>query len=95
MGYTIRFDDCTDPVKTRIKFVTDGVLLRETMSDPLLSRYSVIMLDEAHERSLDTDILMGLLKKIQRRRPNLRCVPVGCCVTIGLASSLCTAVLTL
>jgi len=63
VGYCIRFDDCTDPGRTRIKYLTDGMLLRETMTDPLLSEYSVIMLDEAHERSLATDILLGLLKK--------------------------------
>ncbi|KAL3329420.1 hypothetical protein AABB24_036487 [Solanum stoloniferum] len=71
---------CTQPRRlavqelTRVKFLTDGVLLREMMDDPLLSKYSVIMVDEAHERSLSTDILLGLLKKIQRRRPELRII---------------------
>ncbi|CAA0817835.1 RNA helicase family protein [Striga hermonthica] len=74
VGYTIRFEDITNNELTRIKFLTDGVLLREMMDDPLLSKYSVIMVDEAHERSLSTDILLGLLKKIQRRRPELRLV---------------------
>ncbi|GER32868.1 RNA helicase family protein, partial [Striga asiatica] len=74
VGYTIRFEDVTNNELTRIKFLTDGVLLREMMDDPLLSKYSVIMVDEAHERSLSTDILLGLLKKIQRRRPELRLV---------------------
>lgn len=74
VGYTIRFEDVTDTELTRIKFLTDGVLLREMMDDPLLSKYSVIMVDEAHERSLATDILLGLLKKIQRRRPEMRLV---------------------
>nr|XP_043622202.1 probable pre-mRNA-splicing factor ATP-dependent RNA helicase DEAH9 isoform X2 [Erigeron canadensis] len=74
VGYTIRFEDVTNSDLTRIKFLTDGVLLREMMDDPLLSMYSVIMVDEAHERSLSTDILLGLLKKIQRRRPELRLI---------------------
>ncbi|KAF5944491.1 hypothetical protein HYC85_018568 [Camellia sinensis] len=74
VGYTIRFEDLTNRDLTRIKFLTDGVLLREMMEDPLLTKYSVIMVDEAHERSISTDILLGLLKKIQRRRPELRLI---------------------
>lgn len=54
--------------RTKIKFCTDGMLLRETMLDPLLSGYSVVMLDEAHERTIYQDILFGLLKKIMRKR---------------------------
>ena len=73
VGYSIRFEDLTS-AKTRIKFLTDGLLLREALADPLLSRYSVIMVDEAHERSLSTDILLGVLKKISRRRPDLRII---------------------
>ncbi|THU55710.1 hypothetical protein C4D60_Mb11t09440 [Musa balbisiana] len=74
VGYTIRFEDQTNPSVTVIKFLTDGVLIREMMNDPLLTKYSVIMVDEAHERSLSTDMLLGLLKKIQRRRPELRII---------------------
>ncbi|KAI4296862.1 hypothetical protein L6164_036782 [Bauhinia variegata] len=74
VGYTIRFEDVSNPDVTRVKFLTDGVLLREMMDDPLLTKYSVIMVDEAHERSTSTDILLGLLKKIQRRRPELRLI---------------------
>ncbi|KAL5699145.1 RNA helicase [Ranunculus cassubicifolius] len=74
VGYIIRFEDITKTGVTKIKFLTDGVLLREMMDDPLLTKYSVIMVDEAHERSLSTDILLGLLKKIQRRRPELRII---------------------
>ncbi|XP_052162068.1 probable pre-mRNA-splicing factor ATP-dependent RNA helicase DEAH9 [Oryza glaberrima] len=74
VGYTIRFEDQTNPGMTMIKFLTDGVLIREMMEDPLLTKYSVIMVDEAHERSISTDMLLGLLKKIQRRRPDLRLI---------------------
>lgn len=73
VGYSIRFEDVTSAV-TKIKFMTDGLLLREALVDPLLSRYSVIMVDEAHERSISTDILLGILKKIRKRRPELRIV---------------------
>src|SRR5271163_3777397 len=73
VGYSIRFEDVTS-AKTRIKFLTDGMLLREALVDPLLSRYSVIMVDEAHERSLSSDILLGLLKKIMKRRSELRVI---------------------
>ncbi|OCK80157.1 ATP dependent RNA helicase [Lepidopterella palustris CBS 459.81] len=73
VGYSIRFEDVTSSA-TRIKFLTDGLLLREALVDPLLSRYSVIMVDEAHERSLSSDVLLGLLKKILRKRPDLRIV---------------------
>ncbi|KAL7753895.1 hypothetical protein RI367_000827 [Sorochytrium milnesiophthora] len=74
VGYTIRFEDKSNPATTRIKYMTDGMLFREMMVDPLLQRYSVIMIDEAHERSLYTDIILGLLKKILRKRPELRII---------------------
>ncbi|KAJ4424489.1 hypothetical protein N0V82_000813 [Gnomoniopsis sp. IMI 355080] len=73
VGFSIRFED-NSSAATRIKFMTDGLLIREALVDPLLSRYSVIMVDEAHERSISTDILLGLLKKILKRRPDLRII---------------------
>lgn len=73
VGYSVRFEEATS-AKTRIKFLTDGMLLREALLDPLLSKYSVVMVDEAHERSLSSDILLGLLKKIQRQRPQLKII---------------------
>lgn len=67
VGYTVRFDDQSTP-KTRLKYMTDGALLAEMLGDPDLERYEVVVLDEAHERSLRTDMLMGFLKQVQRRR---------------------------
>ncbi|KAJ9169364.1 hypothetical protein P3X46_017567 [Hevea brasiliensis] len=67
VGYAIRFEDRTSDL-TRIKYLTDGVLLRESLSNPELNQYSVIILDEAHERSLNTDILLGLVKRLVKLR---------------------------
>ncbi|KAI0667358.1 pre-mRNA-splicing factor ATP-dependent RNA helicase PRP43 [Trametes maxima] len=74
VGYSIRFEDMTEPGTTFMKYMTDGMLLREAMNDHDLSRYSTIILDEAHERTLATDILMGLLKEIAKRRSDLKIV---------------------
>ncbi|PIN10053.1 RNA helicase [Handroanthus impetiginosus] len=73
VGYAIRFEDCTSP-ETVIKYMTDGMLLREILIDENLSQYSVIMLDEAHERTIHTDVLFGLLKQLVKRRPDLRLI---------------------
>ncbi|KAL8666327.1 MAG: hypothetical protein Q9202_001598 [Teloschistes flavicans] len=73
VGYTIRFEDCTSP-ETKIKYMTDGMLEREVLLDPNLRKYSVIMLDEAHERTIATDVLFGLLKKTLKRRPDLKVI---------------------
>ncbi|CAL5427404.1 unnamed protein product [Camellia sinensis] len=77
VGYSIRFDDTTSS-STRIKYMTDGLLLREALLDPYLSRYSVIIVDEAHERTVHTDVLLGLLKSVQK----VRSVPINECPNI-------------
>eukprot|EP00752_Nemacystus_decipiens_P012278 g10884.t1 len=86
VGYTVRFDDRTSK-STRIKYMTDGVLLREAMSDPLLSAYSAIVLDEAHERSLDTDILFGLVRRLQPKRPELKVIVMSATLDVDLFRS--------
>ncbi|GMQ06106.1 hypothetical protein CsSME_00050820 [Camellia sinensis var. sinensis] len=73
VGYTIRFENCTGP-DTVIKYMTDGMLLIEILIDENLSQYSIIMLDEAHERTIHTDVLFGLLKQLVKRRPDLRLI---------------------
>jgi ATP-dependent RNA helicase DHX8/PRP22 len=73
VGYAIRFEDCTGP-DTVIKYMTDGMLLRELLLDDTMAGYSVIMIDEAHERSINTDVLFGLLKGVVKRRPDLKLI---------------------
>jgi pre-mRNA-splicing factor ATP-dependent RNA helicase DHX15/PRP43 len=73
VGYSIRFEDLTSK-RTILKYMTDGMLLREAMLDHNLNRYSVIILDEAHERTLNTDVLFGLIKEILVRRPDLKLI---------------------
>lgn len=68
VGYTVRFDDTSSPENTRLKFVTDGTLLQEMLADPTLDRYDVVVVDEAHERSLRTDLVLGFLKQVQITR---------------------------
>ena len=63
VGYSIRFEDCTSK-ETIIKYMTDGVLLRESLNDTDLEHYAAVVMDEAHERSLNTDVLFGILKKV-------------------------------
>lgn len=78
VGYTVRFEDATSE-DTRIKFLTDGMLLREAISDPLLRKYSCIILDEAHERTIHTDVLFGVVKTAQKRRKELGKLPLKVC----------------
>lgn len=67
VGYSIRFEDVTSSM-TKLKFLTDGMLLREAILDELLLQYSFIILDEAHERTVHTDVLFGIIKKAQKLR---------------------------
>ena len=74
MGYTIRFDDKTS-AKTRLRYITDGIFVRQCVADPYLFKYHVVILDEAHERSLYTDILFALLKKaVEYRKGTLKLI---------------------
>lgn len=73
VGYSIRFEDCTSD-NTIIKFMTDGMLLREFLNEPDLKSYSCLMIDEAHERTLHTDVLFGLVKDLARARPDLKLI---------------------
>lgn len=86
VGYNIRFEDKTSK-KTKIKFVTDGVLLRECMVNSSLEGYDAIILDEAHERSLSTDILMGLIKQIQDKNPKMKLVVMSATLQVSLFMS--------
>jgi ATP-dependent helicase HrpA len=73
VGYQVRFDDRTGP-RTLVKLMTDGLLLRELESDPLLERYDTLILDEAHERNLNVDFLLGVCRQLVKKRPGLRVI---------------------
>ncbi|XP_045459302.1 ATP-dependent RNA helicase DHX33-like [Melitaea cinxia] len=75
VGYCVRFEDVTSS-RTKVKYLTDGMLLREAVADPLLKKYSIIILDEAHERTVNTDILFGIVKLAQKERNNQKVNPL-------------------
>jgi len=82
VGYTIRFEDKSSP-RTLLKYMTDGMLLREAMADPLMERYDVIILDEAHERTLATDILLGVIKEVCKQRPDMKIIVMSATLDAG------------
>jgi ATP-dependent RNA helicase DHX8/PRP22 len=73
VGYTIRFEDCTSP-STVVKYMTDGMLMREYLADNKLTKYIAMMLDEAHERTIHTDVLFGLLKSLLKQREDFKLI---------------------
>ena len=73
VGYKMRFEDKTD-LSTKIKIMTDGILLQEMKLDPWMTKYSVVMVDEAHERSLNIDFVLGLLKRVLAARPDFKVI---------------------
>ncbi|CAK1603285.1 unnamed protein product [Parnassius mnemosyne] len=75
VGYCVRFEDVTS-ARTKVKYLTDGMLLREAVADPLLKRYSFIILDEAHERTVNTDVLFGIVKLAQKERNDKKLLPL-------------------
>jgi ATP-dependent helicase HrpA len=82
VGYKVRFNDRTGP-NTRVKLMTDGILLKELESDRNLRRYDTLIIDEAHERSLNIDLLLGVLKQLSPRRPDLRIIVTSATIDPG------------
>lgn len=89
VGYHVRFSNLTDPQKTHLKYLTDGMILREIMIDPKLSQYSTVIVDEAHERSISTDLFLGILKEliISQSRPDLKIIIMSATLDMDLFSS--------
>src|SRR5215831_16049564 len=82
VGYKVRFNDRTGP-NTRVKLMTDGILLKELESDRALRRYDTLIIDEAHERSLNIDLLLGVLQQLALRRPDLRIIVTSATIDPG------------
>jgi pre-mRNA-splicing factor ATP-dependent RNA helicase DHX38/PRP16 len=85
VGYAIRFEDLTTE-HTVLKYMTDGVLLRESIRDADLNNYSAIIMDEAHERSLNTDVLFGVLRKVVSRRSDLKLIVTSATLSADIFS---------
>ncbi|KAI6242729.1 hypothetical protein M3Y99_00179200 [Aphelenchoides fujianensis] len=83
VGFVLRFNEVMTE-RTEIKFMTDGILLRELHADPLLTKYSILIIDEAHERSITTDLLLGLLKRVLSVRLDLRVIIMSATVDAEL-----------
>lgn len=86
VGYAIRFEDCTSQ-HTKIKYMTDGVLLRESLNDADLNKYSAVVMDEAHERSLNTDVLFGILRKVVANRLDLKLIVTSATLSADVFSN--------
>src|SRR5262245_15095339 len=82
VGYKVRFNDHTGPL-TRVKLMTDGILLKELESDRALRRYDTLLIDEAHERSLNIDLIFGVLKQLLPRRPDLKVIVTSATIDPG------------
>ncbi|KAF9758214.1 Pre-mRNA-splicing factor ATP-dependent RNA helicase PRP43 [Nosema granulosis] len=82
VGYAMRFESCAG-WETKIKFMTEGVLLKEIQEDGLLSKYDVVIIDEAHERSVNVDIILGFLKQIHAKRPTLKIIVMSATLNIS------------
>lgn len=82
VGYSVRFESCSS-AKTKLKYLTDGMLLREAMVDNTLSSYGIVILDEVHERTLSTDILMGVLKQLTAKRKDIKIVVMSATLDAG------------
>ena len=81
VGYRVRFEEKLSH-KTKVKFLTDGMLLREAILDPKLSKYGLIVLDEAHERTVNSDVLLAIIKDIAKERPLLKIVVMSATLAI-------------